>query len=512
MAHQGVFAVHSSPLELPDEILEIILNGCDISTLKALRLASSRLERLATILVFRHVQLYPHMQSFEQLFSIASSQRLCHYVQTLHYDARWRGILPLVQFHVLEDHRSGTRDVLKQRQKFRQHIHKVNSQSLQAWHTGHQLTMMSVLEDTFASLLNLKEIVVNEATRSFEAQPRPDSEELPLFYQRLISGYQSHIDQTPHRRSVREEPKPSVHPCFLAFLAAARRLPGSLDAFRVEGMSWRSFEAPDLFKYSRNYINTLAKLKTLELGVDPSESYNPRIPQICENLQDLLRMAVNLEKLRLELSKLRCGLPRRPYTREIMNSSYHRPHLSIFQLRDLRERLPPCLTWSTKLKYLHLQGLICTQEELHSVLSACSQSLKELELARIIVLPDTPNGPRACLVKLIKFIQSHMQLEMVDFQGYMTNCGMQRWRFPSSPVDCGFKNEVIRFIVQGGPCPLEHVKIHHGYYDLGKQTWTAVVPSMLREKDYYGDASWIMYVRPDNEDRQLSEYEITSSE
>lgn len=126
-------------------------------------------------------------------------------------------------------------------------------------------------------------------------------------------------------------------------------------------------------------------------------------------------------------------------------------------------------------------------------------TLELLRLDEIELLPEDgqPGTPRACWVKVMKWMQRHLvKLKSIEFRGRITNGGMQTWIVTSNPFtryeDC-LLERVCHFFLKGGPCPLDAFAIKAGAYDFMKDTLGAQTPDYVYEdEEYEGDSSWQM--------------------
>lgn len=498
MAVEPTVAESSQLLQIPDELLDNICLHCTTEDLMTLRTVSSKFERFAASRLFRTFTLYPHTISFRNLSSVAKSSRIHHHVQTLFYDAKWRGTVAMVLAFLAKE-RDAEPQSVETREVFAQHMREMDSQALQADNVSHQLTQMGVLEDIFESLVGLKHIVADEGTWARIGELSRQDSLVPQFYQRLVRGYEVYLGPLNLADSADDGYSPRHYPCALNLLAAARKLPGKLESFRINNTDWHAcFDELHMFKYPDVYAPSLEWVKTAEFSLAPQQCKYIRSWTIVENVQDMLRLMINLESLRLVLRNDEQGLPARSKSARIYDGNHRLFVKSFFQLsgsmRHAPLSTPARLTWSSKVTHLTVQGLVCTLLELQSVLLHCANSLKELKLPSLIVLPETSDGPRACLVKMIKWMESHLHLDQVDFEEYLTNCGTQNWFVNRDTEGSCLYNQVTRFITRGGPCPLDHVEIPEGYFDLGKQDHSEDIPWMLKDESCFGDVTWDMRV------------------
>lgn len=175
-----------------------------------------------------------------------------------------------------------------------------------------------------------------------------------------------------------------------------------------------------------------------------------------------------------------------------------------------------------RLAHLKLDQIMCKSKELRSALRYCSKTLRGLALSCVVLMPEERFGSRACFVDLIKWVHKCLELQEIRLEGFFSNGGMQGWiaRLKArcltegrhSLRDVCLQEIVHEFILKGGPCPLDHVAIALGHYDLHKKVYTAGVPAGLAAEEYAGDCSWVMKYDHVNNHGEDSESDISDAE
>lgn len=143
------------------------------------------------------------------------------------------------------------------------------------------------------------------------------------------------------------------------------------------------------------------------------------------------------------------------------------------------------------LKALYLLHMSIPQQDLARFLSMHTSSLRLLCLGGIILTQrhNTQDG-KACWVEFIKFLKSNLTLSSVEFVGWLSNGGRQKWFVTHNPAGSHrLRASVRRYIVDPGDrvCPLDCVAIQPGQEDVSKPppgadeirgdwTWTMTYP------------------------------------
>ncbi|KAK5951462.1 hypothetical protein OHC33_007518 [Knufia fluminis] len=482
-------------LSLPVELLENILVRVQSDELKALRQTSKFLQKLTTPRLYARFTLYPHIRSFERLLSIAESEDLRRYVRHLTYDT---GYLGLTDRFIRRLQSVWSSEIsADEKKKAIEHAHVINSQKIRAEVAMDNMVQLNYLERAFTALVNLRHIVVEDSSEHLnEGFTR---EELPSFYAQLA---EETCGRYPHTRlergtlGVRHLARATyTH----AVLIAASKLSQPLQHLELNGLSWQNFLQQGTFsKFRSLFQRNMAGLKSLNLYAE-GIGYFPDTRAMA-NLQTLLRAAENLEEL--TLSDRWCD-DIRLYGPDLVDDDIGTTCNSMFQSRPGEQNplsVPAQLIWSPKLRYLDLYGITISAKEFKNVLKPCCETLEFISLANIMLMPEDFSVirgieiPRACWVNMLKWMQRHLKnLKSLNINARLTNGGMQHWHVnPFMRDENSLRMRVYSFLLKGGPCPLEHVAIKPGDFDLKKKTWKGAVPELLETPEYAGDESWMM--------------------
>lgn len=497
------FATVDQLITLPLELLQMVVDHTTKKELKSLRATNKFLHKFLTPLLFESFNVYPHVRSFEYLIKAAETPHIGPLIQYLTYDAGFLGVTDMVVRRLQSVYSASITS--EEKKAILDHAKMLHSQSLPADNALDEIALMSYLEQAFVHLPNLKYLRVVDA---FRMSHYGETGRLPSFYEQLTKETCGKYEHTRLERGM-------IGPGFArttyarALLMATHKLKKPLEVFDLQRVRWSYLlQQGDLSKHAKFWEKSFEGLRRLELATAGENM--PIGSNAMANLQTLLRPAVNLEDLSItfrENNESRyCG-------QEMMDVDTGLGCHSVFGTapheHDPRSE-PVRLTWSPKLRRLHLAGLVCTKTEIKTILKQSAATLTKLSLRDFVLMPNELPGNRACLVEFFKWMQKHLQLEEIDFAGVLTNGGMQAWYLPweaESPEN--LLGQVKRFILKGGVNPLEHVAITPGHYDVQKKTYTGRIPEALTEDRYHGDASFMMeyddYDDTENEEEDLDD-------
>jgi len=480
---------------LPVELLENILVRVQAAELKALRQSSQFLKKLTTPRLYARFTLYPHIRSFERLLSIAESESLRCHVQHLEYDT---GYLALTDRFIRRLETVWSSEISTDEKKSAiEHAHVINSQKIRAEVPMDNMVQLNYLERAFTALVNLRHIVVEDSCKHLNQGFT--REMLPSFYAQLAHetcGLHPHTRLERGALGVSHLPRATyTH----AVMIAASKLSQPLQQLELYGLSWQNFLQQGTFtKFRPLFQRNMAGLKSLSLYTE-GIGYFPDTRAMA-NLQTLLRAAENLEGL--TLSDRWCD-DIRLYGPDLVDDDIGTTCNSMFQSRPGEHNplsVPAQLIWSPKLRSLDLYGITISAKEFKNVLKPCCETLEFISLANMMLVPEDFSVirgmeiPRACWVNMLKWMQRHLKnLKSLNINARLTNGGMQHWHVnPMMTEENSLRMRIYAFLLKGGPCPLEHVAIKSGDFDLKKKTWKGAVPELLENPEYAGDESWIM--------------------
>jgi len=492
-------------LALPHELLSMVWRRLDNKTLKSARLTSKRLEQLSTPLLFQTFAIFPHVRSFETFVRAAKTSYVAKHIYNLEFDARFfRKTRDIVKF--------GDKAVLADGipvasvSKSLEAAEAIHNTHLWAESPTDSLAQAGYLSKAFAHLPNLNAVHIRDACYV------PADDDLPTFYARLLDEVVAlNIDWSCEYSFAGSDDSHGTYTS--AMLTALASLQSPLQHLEITGLSWRHFLSVNRWvKHPMLICGVYYGLLSLNLR----SQYTPlRGTSATNKLQVLLQTADSLERLALDFQQ--CSDSVEYYG--LNSGKIVDKHRSLFHNSDpTRHEIPARLTWSMRLARLRLEHIMCKSEELKSVLRYCSKTLRSLALSCVILMPDERFGPRACFVDMFRWMHKCLELQQISLEGFFANGGMQGWftrlkgRYQTedrhSPPDLCLQEIIHDFILKGGPCPLDHVAIAPGHYDLHKKVCTAGVPAALTAKEYAGDYSWVM----EYDDRDSSDDEASMSD
>ena len=520
----GVLPSQPNLHRIPPELLNLILQHSGKKELKSLRLTSKRFRDVTTPRLLQHYTLYPHESSFDRLLAIADTATLSESIEELEINTAFRALARVPPRYLVPPIAEPYNRFKKVSEKVKKRkspdqvakvaiaLRTIYSKTFAGGNTSDELSQMVFLQHIFPKLSNLKRLRITDAFSHID---------LPHFYTTLLPDFCISSTKAYTRLLQEFHDDENVQQSYVFGVLAAARDVRSLTTFQMHGIDWEDLLGmPDLFMRPILYRDSLARLKHLELTTEMGKHHWDG--DVTLNLQAMLKLAVKLQNLVLWFRK---ADEAEVGGESLYDWAYEEHCRSNFQL-ELNEHdedfegmleIPARLTWSSSLRHLDLKGLVCTSEEMQSILSHCCESLRSFELSDVILVPQTRTGPRACFVKLFKWMQQHLHLEELKLEGFFTNGGMQHWQFLSESLhrsveEEDLKTKVVNFVVRGGSCPLDHVEIPDGYFDLGKLRYKKEAPKLLaKDEKYRGDETLYMDY-PDHEEVPSDEEEDEEEE
>lgn len=490
-------------LALPAEILDEIWSFLDKKTLKELRSTSHACEGLSTQPLFHSYTIYPHVRSFERLVYIAETPHLAIHVHQMRYNTLFIGLLDMISARIKS---VWSKDItLADRKLMLDNTQAEKEQVILAGRTVDEMTQLTYLQRAFACLLNLEDIKVIEGSgMDISLLPTKYAQRYPSFYREIISMTCGRFEHTRLEKGMIGPYYIAEQPYSRAVIMAGHCLPKPLKALRIQGVTFDTLFYGLPFKNRGCIFDGLFR-NLRKLTIDSPSG--PALPHsIVVNVQSMLEQMTSLEELTLIFRRI---FEVEVYDRQIEDimSDICVSYFEIGSPSDPK-KLPARLTWSTGLRKLTLGGLVCTEKEFQNILKQCAKSLTSLRLMYgIVIVPESRDEPRACLVRVLKWIRKHLSLKYFQIGGLSTNGGMQFWNAPETldsrlplPLKESLYAKVTRFVVDGGECPLEHLAIPAGYHDLHKRSHSAKTPETLYEPEFEGDSSWTMEYRDEMDD------------
>ena len=502
-------AERSQLLTLPPELLQEVWRSLDKRSYKALRLSSRFCNKLSTPPLFEYFSIYPHTGSFERLVNVAETPYLAQHVRIISYNTLLSGLTEIILRRLKTVYSSQISE--KDKRSMIERATELNRQNLRPETPLDEMAQITYLERAFEALPNLKKIEVTDAAGLNPAMaPKRYTDPIPHFYWQMIEETCGRFEHTMLEKGMLGQP--SSYMIFSrAVLMAFHKLRQPLEDVALRGFAWAPLQQTgDFTKHSARFEGALSGLKYFEL-VTTMDKFFPG-PGSMRNLQALLRSMTNLEALEVwftanEEVEIHGKQMIDEDTGIACRSHFSRPKQDQFKKMP---DAPARLSWSPKLRSLSLHGLNGTSKEIKTVLKHCSSSLVALTLSRLVLIPEDLDGPRACLVALLKWMQKRLHLERFLLFGYLTNGGLQNWMIePTRELDkIGERSlwEMTRnFVLRGGLCPLENVAILPDHYDVHRRSYTTELPDVLHSPEFASDDSFEMrYDAEDEEDEDLS--------
>lgn len=474
-------------LSLPTELLAELWGYLEYKDLKSLRLVCKLLEQMVTPALFHTFKLCSHFESVNQLQELSKSNLLAFHVHVIIYDDLFRERVAEALDRLYQGRYPNDK-------AFDKLFSRLTLLSINSRRIPDQLELVLELQQIFPNLPNVKMI------RILENEQLPNPLELPAFYSRILGSTISQ-DVKEVLLDIHSEKDAEAEGICFAMLFSSTFLVNPLRKFELVTNTTGWISGNSAFGKAFRCDRALAALDELSLSLT---DHSLVLDHYCYmDLQILLRQATNLTKLTLIMGQVREGMYIHEVKKGIKYGSHGHTIDRTFQPRANSEDgrlspLRPCLIWSTKIRSLELRYLNCDSHELQKVLKRHSNSLDHLKLSDLLLLPSKHSvqhrSPRACLVKLIKWLRKYLNLKSFSLEGVFTNLGMQNWLITreSEFVQSPLQQKVAHFILNGGTCPLGHLEIPVGYYDLGKERYSPEIPSFLESKEFKGDAGWQM--------------------
>ena len=472
----------ASPLEmLPVEVLLQLMPLLDVSDLKNFRGLRKSLNDVPNSILFRTFYLYPHKPSFEALLHLVEEESIRCHVRRLVYDIRWADLDAQVY--------TGIKRFYSTTRHFSEIINDLRFETLINEHDEAVITVYLAL--AFCKLPTLDDIQVLDLQHPFDKRQRDSCrfEQVPEYYRRSVEKIhgQPLVRQTRFRHAIVDGFKPAaVASCVLE---AARQVELSVSTLRLVGISSTDVAAQVTIEdIPGRYGLVLARIEDLRIdfGCIPRAKERAALAR----LPVVLSECTSLVDLYLEFGTI---------GRDFPDIDAAAPYADVSLFDDMFPDTPPerqRLVNSKCLRSLDLRGFRCTESQFKHLLDGvCTQSpdLAGFCTWDLTIVPESPAGPKGCLVRIIKFLRS-LRLGGCRLSGTILITGVQQWVItPPSGLDM-LCDKVHEYIDQMGEyegddaeCPLEYAAIPDGEDDLR-------IPVEYNDEPTYwrGDASWQM--------------------
>lgn len=393
--------------------------------LKRLRLVCKLMDFFAQRALFRVVWVRANIDSFHKLDLISRNQILRHHIRVIHHSGEMINDYP--DFDAWNKRLGGeidvsweSRDVLRGRYT----LEDLNYYYLKYRH--HHEGQTYITTDNKAELL---------LVQAFSRIPRINTIEFASREVAPDDSIEGHIPFSAIGRETLSEP------CsfggfrhnakqFIALLEAANHCCPNLTTVKGARLDWDIFETPAQLRTMVGAVKNIEHL-VLTMSDEPDTNFYRK------KLSQLLAGAPHLKTLELCF-----GTVQLEERRNVIDLKH------ILKIRDY---------WRT-LHRLVLQGFSTTEKFFKKFLKTHAASLKSLELGNMS-FPSLGEKPNGSFLSLIKFLQSSMKLEHMEFNGTFCNHWDEGWvvnwknKF-TNDEEC-LKSGIERFIVHGGRCPLK---------------------------------------------------------
>ena len=148
-----------------------------------------------------------------------------------------------------------------------------------------------------------------------------------------------------------------------------------------------------------------------------------------------------------------------------------------------------------------LFGLAVSFKQFKLLMHPCKSHLRNLGLADLQLLPKQhrrsvriKEEPRACLVEMSQWIRENFSLDTISLKDGIFNHGLQQfWLTPikdnrlRKSKDGWLLERLERFLLRGGECPIQHLAIEEGMWDVHNEARGDEYPEYIDNDAYQGD-------------------------
>ncbi|KAG9775747.1 hypothetical protein KCU88_g5088, partial [Aureobasidium melanogenum] len=422
--------------ELPNEVLQNIIDRLQLQALKNVRLTCKLFATMAEPRLFQLMVLVPYIDCLEGFASLMrNNPSIARHVKTIHYQADWR-------YHPAE---AGFSDAATQAL-----TKSLARNGLRGLHD--EVMEVMLLSECLRTLPSLREAIIQEETTVNDRLGYPFWP--PSYFVRLF-GEKDHYElDRLHQRSYDDCIVASSKPFLMSCHAAGLKLP----ELYVTDLNARTFLEPwdkvGPLKELSMYRAVFAQLRVLRLFLQPRParllSSSSR-----RNLASLLTAASKLETLFLSLTDNQVS--------RLRNNSPEDSWLSCI-LRDGDGKITESAIWP-HLKSLDLSCLLCQEAELVALARNHRHTLKHLELADITLVPSVGQVSPPCWVRTLKEIRP-FKID-VAMCSYFSNGESQVWNVAATvvPIANSLKDSLMRWLrgIGSDECPIERCAVSVGH-------------------------------------------------
>lgn len=430
-------------LSLPAEILLSIFRQVDLRSLKCLRQSCKSFSPLVEPILFHTTVVVPHLDSLKALVSLSEHPTLRHCVQRLIYDNRWGNFASWLQDPYSQDY--GMLDWYGNPiapEKDPQVSGLLDQLSREALTKDSVDVEIAYLSRALSMLPSLSSLWCQEPDLCF----RRDSTRIPSFYARVLTKGQFDAPRWDNL-GYAEQP----HGSWGAFsvLTAMFSIKMSVPDLRIDDVGWEEmFPSTHRLDILRTVLAPVRRLK-LSTADDSTGYVTDAIP----NVGSVVASMSCLQDLELDFQYSEFYSPR----------GWSLDYDEEFEmLQSSVSEMFPKQTYLPRLDRLSLFGFRGEETHLLSFLGRHASTLSALQLGNARLISGACSGAQPCWVRVIRRLQTDLDLKEMRFATLLANGDSQRWKISDlgeySGPDC-LKAQVEHFVVHGGTCPLEDVAV-----------------------------------------------------
>ncbi|KAL2436714.1 hypothetical protein ABEF95_013439 [Exophiala dermatitidis] len=402
--------------ELPNEVLQNIIDRLQPQVLKNVRLTCKLFATMAEPRLFQLMVLVPYIDCLEGFASLLrDNPSIARHVKTIHYQADWR-------YHPVEAGFSDAATQALTKSLVRNGLRGLHDEAME----------VMLLSECLRTLPSLREAIIQEEKIVNDRLGYPFWP--PSYFVRLFGGKDHYELDRLHQRSYDDCIVASSKPFLMSCHAAGLKLP-------------------------ELYVTDLTREPSLSPGTRVLRLFlQPRPARLLSgsrrNLASLLTAASKLETLFLSLTDNQVS--------RLRNNPPEDSWLSCI-LRDGDGKITESAIWP-HLKSLDLSCLICQEAELVALARNHRHSLKHLGLADITLVPSVGQASPPCWVRTLKEIRP-FKID-VAMCSYFSNGESQVWNVAPTvvPIANSFKDSLMRWLrgIGNDECPIERCAVAVG--------------------------------------------------
>ncbi len=392
--------------QLPQEILQIIINYLPGEDLKNVRLGGRTLALLAEPRLFQRMVLVPYIDCLEEFASMMSGNKIAHHVRFIHYDAESRWDPCWEKYYMPSPTVPDNRKVWWMISSANKLTHE------------HESTEISLLSNCFKELPSFRGLQVQDAEAYLNHVRRPMNSERSSYFARLESRLGRILWPSPLGARGR-----GSLIALLACVASESRIE-KLELRNLQVNKWDTeipgYETFGDLKQPIMYQCIFRQLRSITLSFYTGYLHC-RFTGI--HLGRILDPALELEHLTIE------GIDEVTSPAIRCQDSWLR---SILRGPDEEIRYE---TIFPRLKSLTLNRIVCHEPELVTLVRNHEGTLQSLCLANITLVKAEDDDSIPCLVRSLSAIRA-CKIPLVELFGRFTNRGTQWWWIDDTQNPC----------------------------------------------------------------------------